>query len=258
VLRHVVDLLAPVRCLACRRRGAPVDAIWCVACGDAVTPAPSPACPRCAGPRSVGHGCWPAGAPIASTTAVADYRGPVAAAVVAAKVGGAVAAWTGLAARLAARVGDRPPAVDVVTWVATCPTRARRRGVDHAEVLATEVARTLGLPAVPLLAFERDGHGERQRARRSLPATSVLLVDDVLTTGATAVGAAAALVAAGADRIHLAVLARAGDHPLVGGVPPGARAVGHRSAPPDDPRASGVRPRACGPVAAGDADRRRG
>jgi predicted amidophosphoribosyltransferase len=215
VLHHVVDLLAPVRCLACRRRGAPVDGVWCPGCAEAVTAAPDPGCRRCAGPRTVGHGCWPPDVPIATTVAVDDYRGPVAAAVVAAKVGGAVSAWPALARRLALRVARDPPAVDVVTWVATAPERARRRGVDHAEVLAAAVGEAIGTPCVALLRSTRDRDGEQQRARRTLPVTSVLLVDDVLTTGRTAVGAAAALRLAGAGTIHLAVLARAGDHPLV-------------------------------------------
>jgi predicted amidophosphoribosyltransferase len=154
---------------------------------------------------------------VASTAAVADYRGPVAAAVVAAKVGGATAAWAGLARRLASRVAEDPPAVDVVTWVATSPVRARRRGIDHAEVLARTTARMLELPCAPLLVVPRGRGSVGQRATRRLPATAVLLVDDVLTTGTTAAGAAAALVAAGADDVHLAVLARAGDHPLAHG-----------------------------------------
>jgi predicted amidophosphoribosyltransferase len=261
VLHHVVELLAPVRCLACRRRGAPVDGVWCPGCAAAVTAAPDPACRRCAGPRTVGHGCWAPGVPIETTTAVDDYRGPVAAAVVAAKVGGAVAAWPALARRLAGRVAQDPPAVDVVTWVATAPERARRRGVDHAEVLAAAAADAIAAPCLPLLRSTRHRDGERQRARRPLPATSVLLVDDVLTTGRTASGAAGALRRAGAGSIHLAVLARAGDHPLVASdattgerAPPGprARAEGHRSPPPVVPPASGDRPRTCGPVAAGD------
>jgi predicted amidophosphoribosyltransferase len=47
-----------------------------------------------------------------------------------------------------------------------------------------------------------------------LPGSNVLLVDDVVTTGTTAWRAAAELRAAGAGRIELAVLARAGTHPL--------------------------------------------
>ncbi|MEX1162473.1 MAG: phosphoribosyltransferase family protein [Nitriliruptor sp.] len=248
----VLELLAPVRCLACRRRGTSLDGVWCGRCARDLPLAASPACPRCAGPRTVGHGCWPADAPIVSTVAVADYRGPVAAAVVAAKLSGAHAAWPALGTRLADRVARARPAADVVTWVATGADRVRRRGVDHAAVLADQVARATGLPQLALLTAVRSGGRERQHAVRPLPGTVVLLVDDVLTTGRTAVGAAEALLAAGAGAVHLAVLARAGDHPLVGAVDPaGARdegrlptgAEGRRRAEPDDPRASGHRPR---------------
>jgi predicted amidophosphoribosyltransferase len=58
----------------------------------------------------------------------------------------------------------------------------------------------------------RDGY----RALRPLPGTDLLLVDDILTTGSTLVRAATALVAAGAAPPHVAVLARAGPHQLVG------------------------------------------
>ncbi|MEX1177455.1 MAG: phosphoribosyltransferase family protein [Nitriliruptor sp.] len=154
---------------------------------------------------------------MSSTVAALEYRGPVAAAVVAAKLGGARAAWPALGAHLAVRVAAAPPPVDVVTPVATVARRARRRGIDHAAVLAAAVAEALAVPLLPLLRVERHGDRERQRPVRRLPGTVVLLVDDVLTTGRTASDAAAALLSAGAGAVHLAVLARAGDHPLTGG-----------------------------------------
>lgn len=220
----VLDLLAPPRCLACRRRDrGPV----CVRCRPEVVAAPDPACPRCAGPRALGHGCWPPDGPVSGTTAAFDYRGPLAAAVVAAKIGGARAAWPALAGHLAAVVAARPPVVDVVTWVATGRARARRRGVDHAEVLGRAVATAVGVPALALLEAVRTADGEVQRPVRRLPGSAVLLVDDVLTTGRTAAGAASALLAGGAGEVHLAVLARAGDHPLAVGDRAVAR--GHRA-----------------------------
>lgn len=225
----VLDLFAPPRCPACRRRGA--GAPWCPSCAAAVVPAPDPGCVRCGGPRRLGHGCWPPDAPIDRTVVAVDYAGPVAAAVVTAKVGGATASWSALGDVLVDRLGRDPPPVDVVTWVATSPVRARRRGVDHAAVLARCAAAAVGAPAAALLALERGAGGEElQRARRPLPASSVLLVDDVLTTGATAARAAWALRRAGAGEVHLAVLARAGDHDLTAGL--GAGTAPDGSAPP--------------------------
>lgn len=209
--RAVLDLLAPPRCLACRARATPP---WCGPCRREVVVL-GDGCDRCASPRGAAHACWPADAPIGATVAVYDYRGPVSAAVVTAKLGGARSAWPLLAGPLARRVAARDPAVDVVTWVTTPAVRARQRGVDHAEVLARAVGRAIDVPVVRLLDAQADGADrDRFRARVRLPATHVLLVDDVLTTGTTAARVADVLLGAGAGRVELAVLARAGTHPL--------------------------------------------
>jgi predicted amidophosphoribosyltransferase len=210
-LAAVVELLAPTRCLACRGRG---ELPWCPPCRAEIG-APRPACPRCGAPGAAVHRCWPDDAPIATTRAVHDYRGPVARAIVTAKLTGAHAGWPALGRTLATHVATDPPAVDVVTWVATVPARRRRRGIDHAAVLAEAVGRRLAVPVVGLLAT--DARGEGFRALHRLPGTELLLVDDVLTTGGTAVAAARALRRAGGGDVHLAVLARAGAHALVGG-----------------------------------------
>jgi orotate phosphoribosyltransferase len=107
----------------------------------------------------------------------------------------------------------------------------RQRGVDHAEVLARAVGRVLDVPVARLLDAVADGPDrDRYRARLTLPGSLVLLVDDVLTTGTTAARAAAALRAAGADRVELAVVARAGTHPLGVAAPPRREGAGRRTA----------------------------
>ncbi|MFO7779756.1 MAG: phosphoribosyltransferase family protein [Nitriliruptoraceae bacterium] len=211
--RSLLALLAPPRCLACRRRGR---IPWCVTCAASVRPQP-PGCPRCAAPRSGVHACWPADAPIDGTVAAFDYRGEVALGIATAKLAGAHAGWAGLSAPLVARLAGAPPPVDVVTWVTTPAPRVRERGIDHAAVIAGAVARGLGLPVLALLvAVERGRAGDDYLARHPLPGTDVLLVDDIVTTGATAWRAATELRRAGAGAVHLAVLARAGTHALGG------------------------------------------
>lgn len=226
-LGDVLDLLAPPRCLACRRR-APLP--WCPRCASRVVVLHG-GCPRCAAPRGRGHPCWPAGVPVAGTIAVYDYRGPVARAIVTAKVRGAWAGWAPLADALGEAVAAADPQVDAVTWITTPTRRARRRDGDHARRLAAVSATALGVPLVCLLAAdEQPGGGDLYRARSSLPGSRLLLVDDVITTGATALRAATALRQAGADAVHLAVVARAGSHPLAGDA---TAATSSRSVPDD-------------------------
>ena len=205
----MLDLLLPPRCLACRVRA---DEPWCAACRAEVRDL-GPGCPRCAGPAGAGHGCWPPGAPVDATVARSSYEGPVAAAVVAAKVGGAHRGWGPLARHLAPRLDD--VAVDVTTWVTTVPARVRARGVDHAGALAAAVAPLLGAPLRRTLRVVVTArHPEDLVAEVRLDGARVGVVDDVLTTGATAWRAAAALRAAGAAHVTLVVLARAGAHAL--------------------------------------------
>jgi len=120
-----------------------------------------------------------------------------------------------LAARLAGRAAD----VDVVTWAPTSGPRRRRRGFDQAELLARGVAAHLGLPCRRLL--ERDGAGDAQtgRGRRerlvgprfrvhpNAVGRCVLVVDDVVTTGATLDSAARSLRRGGAADVVLAAVA---------------------------------------------------
>lgn len=205
------DLLAPPRCLACRRRGVTP---WCAGCQQQVRLL-GPGCPRCTASRGAAHACWPLDAPIHGVTAAYDYNGVVAAAIATAKIAGVHAAWPALAAPLLRRLQEDSPPADVVTWVTTPAARVRQRGADHAARLAVLVADRLALPAAPLLrarAVPREP--DRYDAIHGLPGSDVLLVDDILTTGATAWRAGACLRAAGADRVHLAVLARAGTHAL--------------------------------------------
>ncbi len=115
--------------------------------------------------------------------------------------------------------------IDAPDGVAAIPSTRRRnreRGYDPGALLAAEVGRRLSLRVLPALRRVKEtppqsalGASERRanvagafRGRPVARGRTFLLVDDVMTTGATAFAAAEALRDAGARRVDLAILAR--------------------------------------------------
>lgn len=147
--------------------------------------------------------------------AVFAYEGPARELVARLKYRNHRTTLASLAAAMAASV-TAPP--DVVTWAPTTAVRRRARGFDHAELLARAVARHLDRPCRSLL-DRRAGPPQTGRPlaerrvgpcleARSPVSGHVLVVDDVITSGATCAAAAAALRAAGAARVTVLAAAR--------------------------------------------------
>lgn len=116
---------------------------------------------------------------------------------------------------------DCPPltATPAVTWAPTTAQRRRERGFDQAEELARAVTKSSHWRSRRLLkraSSEQMGLSRAERVERPRfepigsvrnEQQTVVLVDDVVTTGATASAAAKVLRQAGAKRVLLAVIA---------------------------------------------------
>jgi predicted amidophosphoribosyltransferase len=126
--------------------------------------------------------------------------------------------------RLAGRIALAPWAdsVDVVTWVPSHLLHRLQRGAVASELVAQRVARRLGTPVRPLLkrrgmvrqagrtlAQRRTLGGGRFAIRRtsSFADHTVLMIDDVMTTGTTLRRASATLRTAGAGAVYAACVA---------------------------------------------------
>ena len=122
---------------------------------------------------------------------------------------------------------EREDGFDVITWVPISGLRKLRRGYDQVQLLADAVAGELGTEPVQCLKKIRHNKaqsgisGQAQRRANVLgiyrvenaeeiQGKRVLLLDDILTTGATAGECARVLLTAGAAEVHCAVVAAAG------------------------------------------------
>jgi competence protein ComFC len=155
-----------------------------------------------------------------SARAAIFYRGPVRPFVRAWKEGG-LRPLSSLAAELVAARVPRPSA-DVITHIPPDGDRSLRRGHHPAEGLAEELGRRWAIESRALLSRRRSIGRQTGLSREERRANvrgafgccgtvrgTVVLVDDVYTTGATVGAAATALRAAGAREIHVVTLARA-------------------------------------------------
>lgn len=216
---QLVSLLAPHKCIQCGDEGA-VVCEWCLP--DIAPPLPdrcyvcksqtpdSRICKRCMRSSSLRH-VW----------VCTDYEGLAKKVIHDFKFARKQAA----AETLVSLMSESLPYLRPDTLIAHIPTagrRARRRGYDHAELLAQALSDRLKLPFYPLL--RRSGQTRQVGATRkerliqlegAFTATRtdkiespILLVDDLVTTGGTLETAARCLKRAGAKQVNAVVFAQ--------------------------------------------------
>lgn len=211
-LQGLLDLLYPPHCVACRATGA-----WlCARCIEQIPLLDQPL-------GSLGAAAVPTG--LEGVHSVAWHLPPIQQAVHALKYEGLAVLSATLGTILADQWQHGPERIDLLVPVPLHPVRLRRRGYNQAALLADALGQRIGLPVESeVLIRERDTRSQvglsaeerwtnvagAFRCRSTPPAGArILLVDDVLTTGATLRACAAALREAGAGPVWALTLTRA-------------------------------------------------
>jgi ComF family protein len=221
---RILDLAFPARCPGCGREGAPI----CAACLPALDA-------RLDQPAGIPIGL-PSDIPptILQLDWCAPFGGLVRRALHQLKYGGETRLAVPLGEAIARRWVRVAAGGDVLVPVPVHADRARQRGYDQAELIARTAAKALGLPCAPILERARAtiAQFDLDRATRAtnvrgafrlkprvagvgnpappgpLAGRWIVLVDDVVTTGATLSACAAPLLAAGAVGVSAVTVAR--------------------------------------------------
>lgn len=165
---------------------------------------------------------------LAKVTGLWYYKDTVRLSILRYKFWGRIAYVRSYGRLLARLLAEQNAEFDILTWVPVSLPRLWKRGYDQSKLLARQLGKELG--TVPVKTLKKIRHTKAQSLSGDAPhrranilgayrctcpeeikGKRILLVDDILTTGATGSECARTLITAGAKQVSLAVLAVA-DH----------------------------------------------
>jgi len=222
-LRNTASTLLPQDCFLCAAPSG--DSLLCPSCTASLPRLTAERCPVCALPTpgsSICGSCLKQAPHFDATQAVFRYEFPVDSLIQALKYAHRLASADFLGRALAQMAVPRRP--DLILPVPLAAARLAQRGFNQAIEIARPLARALGVPVeISQIRRHRDTTPQtrlpwKERAKNirhafeceiDLTGKTVLVVDDVMTTGATLDELARTLKAHGAARVENLVLARA-------------------------------------------------
>lgn len=216
MLEQLLNIIAPDECLVCGKEGVCV----CQKCSGSSLLVKKPACVMCNRLNTTGKTCpnCYAKSRLSGASVAYRYEGTAKDLIFAMKYQNHRGAMRYLAARLP---DPKYQAAAVVSFVPSDGRSRRQRGYDQAELLARRYAKANGMEFVALLARVRHtkqvGQSRSNRLKnilgnfichKSVIGKTVILVDDVITTGATVGECAKVLKLAGAKRVWAVAVAK--------------------------------------------------
>ena len=229
----IVDFLLPRICCGCGVRVMQQQWLVCEKCLDAIPPLPQPICPVCGCPdaelKANGRctDCPMGKIWFQQARGYAVYNGTARTLVEKLKYGKRLEYARLMALRMAHMISDQQKSqFDIITSVPLHSTRQRDRGFNQASHLANEISTLTGIPFHPSI-LQRDKPTPSQtrlkkrqrrdniagafslRKKADISGKTILLIDDVYTTGSTLNECSRVLMQAGAHSVHCLAFARA-------------------------------------------------
>ncbi|MCX5679646.1 MAG: ComF family protein [Candidatus Omnitrophica bacterium] len=232
LIKNFVNLIYPLHCASCKKPLDPEnDSAICGHCIGLIKPNPSPYCIYCG--RSVDTAgcacddCLKNKPAFSKAYSACLYEGALKELILQFKYGGKLTLSDGLSCLISDFLYNNPDileGIDMVTFVPIGADRMIKRGFNQSKILAKHLSDSYGIPMVDCIEKTASTKNQNELSRQdrlsnlkgafraksvvNLTGLTILIVDDVMTTGATLNECAIALSRAGAARVRCLTLAR--------------------------------------------------